>query len=43
MPEAFDEFSSFVLPEERNDLIKAYHKYLNSNDIDIAYKAAYHW
>ncbi|BAP39637.1 prolyl aminopeptidase [Metamycoplasma canadense] len=42
-PEAYEEFSSFVKENERNDLIKAYNKYLNSKDLNIAYKAAYHW
>ncbi|AZZ65306.1 prolyl aminopeptidase [Metamycoplasma phocicerebrale] len=42
-PEAYKEFSSFIPKNERGDLIKAYSKYLNHKDINIAYKAAYHW
>lgn len=42
-PEAYEEFSGFIPKDERNDLIKAYNKYLNSDNLDVAYKAAYHW
>ncbi|ACF07409.1 Proline iminopeptidase [Metamycoplasma arthritidis] len=42
-PEAYQEFISFIPEEERNNLIKAYHKYLNHQDPNIAAKAAYHW
>ncbi|SGA02298.1 Proline iminopeptidase [Mycoplasmopsis arginini] len=41
-PEAYEEFSGFIPKDERNDLIKAYNKYLNSDNLDVAYKAAYH-
>ncbi|MGX9357973.1 prolyl aminopeptidase [Mycoplasma sp. 773] len=42
-PEAYEEFSNFIPIEERHNLIKAYHKYLNSPNIELAYNAAYHW
>ncbi|WP_412031770.1 prolyl aminopeptidase [Metamycoplasma buccale] len=42
-PEAYEEFSNFIPENERKDLIKAYHKYLNSKNKVIAEKAAYHW
>ncbi|MCV3753245.1 prolyl aminopeptidase [Mycoplasma enhydrae] len=42
-PEAYEEFSSFIPQNLRNDLIKAYGQYLNSLDLNVAYKAAYHW
>ncbi|TPI02953.1 prolyl aminopeptidase [Mycoplasma struthionis] len=42
-PYEYEEYSSFVKPEERDDLILAYHKYLNHEDPKIAEQAAYHW
>ncbi|ENY68880.1 Proline iminopeptidase [Metamycoplasma auris 15026] len=42
-PDGFDSYISFIPKEERNNMIASYHKYLNSDDLDIAYKAAYHW
>ena len=42
-PEAFEEFKNFIPQNEQNNMIKAYSKYLNSSNLDIAYQAAYHW
>lgn len=42
-PEGYEEFVSFIPEEERDNLIKAYRKYLNHQDPSIAAKAAYHW
>ncbi|PZW01560.1 prolyl aminopeptidase [Metamycoplasma auris] len=43
IPDGFDEFISIIPKEERNNLIVAYNKYLNSDNLDVAYRAAYHW
>ncbi|AWX42905.1 Proline iminopeptidase [Metamycoplasma cloacale] len=42
-PEEYEEFASFVKPNERHNLINSYHKYLNSDNLDIAMQAAYRW
>ncbi|WP_369085760.1 prolyl aminopeptidase [Metamycoplasma spumans] len=42
-PAEYDEYVSIIPENERADLIKAYHKYLNSENTEIAEKAAYHW
>ncbi|WP_211333778.1 prolyl aminopeptidase [[Mycoplasma] falconis] len=41
-PEEYAEYSGFIPQEERSDLLKAYTKYLNSENKEIAEKAAYH-
>lgn len=42
-PEAYEEYKNFIPTNEQNDLIKAYNKYLNDANINVAYEAAYHW
>ena len=40
-PEAYEEYRNFIPKSEQANLIEAYNKYLNSSNLDIAYKAAY--
>lgn len=42
-PEAYEEYKNFIPENEQSDLIKAYNKYLNHSNLDVAYKAAYQW
>ncbi|TPR54697.1 prolyl aminopeptidase [Metamycoplasma neophronis] len=42
-PIEYAEYVNFIPEEERHDLINAYHKYLNSEDTELAERAAYHW
>ncbi|MBD3899028.1 prolyl aminopeptidase [Mycoplasma hominis] len=42
-PAEYEEYSNFIPKNERDDLINAYYKYLNSSDQNVAEQAAYHW
>ena len=42
-PEYWERFANFIPPQERDDLLKAYHKRLISNDIEDQYDAAIEW
>ena len=42
-PEAYEEYRNFIPKSEQANLIEAYNKYLNSSNLDIAYKASYQW
>lgn len=42
-PEAFEEYQSFIPPDERHDMIGAYHRRLTSADTGLQLEAARRW
>jgi len=42
-PKEWEEFNNYIPENERDDLVKAYHKRLNSNDINLIKEASKYW
>lgn len=42
-PDAHEDFALFIPAEERHDLLRAYHKRIHSEDVEVARSAAIRW
>ena len=42
-PESWERFRSFIAPDERDDLVRAYHRRVTQGDPDLQYAAAHAW